>query len=117
MRIANKAAASMVANRRPFEGSNMFAREKAVIGEGGHTLSELYIVYSYGDHFPMYIAETDVETKTTRWYANTNKYSRSTTRHQSQAHPPYDIQTIPMEHEAMLVLARGGLMEYVRRGA
>lgn len=111
MRIANKAAASMVANRRPFEGSNMFAREVFL------DASDLYVVYSYGVHFPMYIAETDHETKTTRWYANTNKYSRSTTRHQSQSHPPYDIQTIPMEHEAMLVLARGGLMEYVRRGA
>ena len=115
MRIANKAAASMVAQQRPFEGSNLFARCEVVIGEGGQVVSDLYIVYSYGEHFPMYIAETDAETKTTRWYGNVNRYSRSTTRHQSQAHP--NVQCIPMEHEAMLVLARGGLMELVRRGA
>lgn len=112
MRIANKAAASMVANRRPFEGSNMFARERHVVQSN----TDLYIVYSYGEHFPMYIAETDTETKTTRWYGNVNKYSRSTTRHQSQARPPYEVQCIPMEHDAMLLIAKGGLMEYVKHG-
>lgn len=117
MRIANKAAASMVAQQRPFEGSNLFARCEVVIGEGGQVQSDLYIVYSYGEHFPMYIAETDVETKTTRWYGNTDKWSQSTSRHQSQAHPPYDIQTVPMNTEQMKLIARGGLMELVKRGA
>lgn len=115
MRIANKAAASMVAQQRPFEGSNMFARCEVVIGEGGQVVSDLYIVYSYGEHFPMYVAETDHETKTTRWYGNVNRYSRSTTRHQSQAHP--NVQCIPMDTERMKLIARGGLMELVRRGA
>lgn len=116
MRIANKAAASMVANRRPFEGSNLFAREDVVIGEGGQVLSDLYVVYSYGEHFPMYIAETDVETKTTRWYGNTDRWSQSTSRHQSQARPPYEVQCIPMDTQRMKLIARGGLMELVRRG-
>lgn len=115
MRVANKAVASMVANRRPFEGSHMYAREEAVMGENGQVVSDLYIVYSYGPHFPIYIAETDVETKTTRWYANNESYSQSTSRHQSQARP--DAQCIPMTAEAMRILARGGLMELVRRGA
>lgn len=109
MRIANKAAASMVANRRPFEGSNLFARETHVV----QSETTLYVVYSYGEHFPMYIAETTAD-NVTHWYANTDRYSQSTTRHQSQARP--NINCIPMTTEQMRLIAKGGLMELVRRG-
>ena len=109
-RISNRAAREYVRRRAQFKASNMFTDER-VLGE-----SVLYIVYSYGEHFPMFIAETTADNKT-HWYANQEKWSRSTTRHQSQAHPPYDIQTVPMNTEQMKLIARGGLMELVRRGA
>lgn len=105
-RIPNIHAREYVRRRAPFRGSHMYAEER-VVGE-----SVLYTVYSYGEHFPMYIAETDVETETTRWYANQEKFSRSTTRHQSQANP-YDVPMIPMDTKDMRVLARGGLMTLV----
>jgi hypothetical protein len=72
--------------------------------------STLYIVYSYGVHFPIYIAETAADV--TRWYANADRYSRSTTRHQSQAHPHVD--TVPMDATAMRTIAQGGLMAHVQ---
>ena len=62
-RIANKSARAMVQLRRPFDGSNLFARET----RPSHRLSTLYVVYSYGVHFPIYIAETD-EGNNTTWY-------------------------------------------------
>ena len=81
-RIANKSARAMVQLRRPFEGSNLFARE----AYPQHGMSKLYVVYSYGEHFPIYVAETD-EGNNTTWYENAERYSQSTSRHQSQCHP------------------------------
>lgn len=109
-RIANKAAREYVRRRAPFRGSNMYAEER-VLGE-----SVIYTVYSYGEHFPMYIAETTADNHT-HWYANQEKFSQSTTRHQSQARPSYDTQIIPMDTDDMKILARGGLMALVREGA
>ena len=107
-RISNRAAREYVRRRAQFKASNMFTDER-VLGE-----SVLYIVYSYGEHFPMFIAETTADNKT-HWYANQEKWSRSTTRHQSQADPWEPC--IPMNTEQMKLIARGGLMELVKRGA
>ena len=111
-RIANKAARSMVENRRPFEGSHLFAREH--VPPHGHT--QLYVVYSYGEHFPIYIAETDVQTKKVTWYANADKYSRSTSRHQSQAAPWHGIYCTPMTTGAMRRIAREGIAGLTVKG-
>lgn len=81
-RIANNAVRAMVQMRRPFEGSNLFARERTP----SHGMSTLYVVCSYGDHFPIYVAETD-EGNNTTWYQNAEKYSKSTSCHQSQCNP------------------------------
>lgn len=42
-----------------------------------------YVVYSYGEHFPMYIYDS----KTCEWYGNKDKYSRTTSCHQTKARP------------------------------
>lgn len=43
----------------------------------------LYVVYSYGEHFPMYVYSQD----SGDWFENGNRYSNTTTRHKSQARP------------------------------
>lgn len=58
-------------------------------------------MYSYGTHWPMFVWENG------QWYEIASKYSRSTSRHHSQAHPHED--TLPMELDAMLVLAEYGI--------
>ena len=46
--------------------------------------SELgYAVYSYGSHFPIYFYSMEAEC----WFGNADKYSRTTSRHQSLARP------------------------------
>ena len=62
---------------------------------------EIYVVYSYGDHYPMFIHEHGV------WYENTDHYSRTTSRHNSQCHPHVD--TMPMGTERMKAIARYGI--------
>lgn len=43
----------------------------------------LYVVYSYGYHFPMYVYDARIR----QWFGNSGKYSSTTTRHQSQSRP------------------------------
>jgi hypothetical protein len=101
-RVTNNAARAMVQLRRPFQGSNLFACEQTP----QHGMSTLYVVYSYGEHFPIYIAETD-EGNNTQWYANADKYSQSTSRHQSQCNP-YE-RAIPLTAGAMRRCAKDGI--------
>jgi len=61
----------------------------------------LYTVNSYG-HFHMFIYSD--ETKT--WYECSDKYSVTTSKHQSQAHPHCD--TIKLPHRLMRVLYNYG---------
>jgi hypothetical protein len=82
----------------------MFSREEIT------EHSTIYTVYSYGMHFPMYIAETGAD-NVTRWYANVDKYSHTTTRHQSHANP--HVPCVPMTTEQMKAIARGGLIALV----
>lgn len=41
----------------------------------------LYVVYSYGRHWPLWANWKGV------WFGNTDKFSRTTTKHYSQTHP------------------------------
>ena len=72
MRVANKNASKYVDELKTFQGSNTFAEE--------HT-DNLYVVYSYGYHFPMYVKYRNT------WYENNDKYSVSTSKQQSQSRP------------------------------
>jgi hypothetical protein len=107
MKIANRDAREFVVKQHPFEGSNLFAEffcpdtKDSTEGQNG------YVVYSYGKHFPMYIClhlgGRDI------WFANEDKYSRSTTRHQSQARPVWDGSAMHwLSTEWMLRIVRGG---------
>lgn len=50
-------------------------------------LTGLYVVFSYGQHFPMYAYDPDVK----QWFGNSDKYSRTTSSHQTYARPDADI--------------------------
>ena len=59
----------------------------------------LYVVYSYGQHFPMYAHDAD----TNQWFGNSDKYSRTTSRHQSHARPDADIHWTDTDTMSALV--------------
>lgn len=44
---------------------------------------KVYVVYSYGDHFPLYIYSPGADA----WFANSDKFSPTTTQHRYKAHP------------------------------
>lgn len=81
MKIANKNARPYVEARKNFQGSNMFGKWLD-IGGGRQSSFDMYAVFSYGSHFPMYVFEPSVG-----WIANKDKYSASTTRQQYHTRP------------------------------
>jgi hypothetical protein len=102
MRVANKDVGSEVADKREFKGSSMW-------GEWTGD-NKLYVVFSYGQHFPMYAYDQEMN----EWVGNKDKYSRSTTRHQSQARPPLDEPIMWLGTSEMQKLVRmGGISQYV----
>jgi len=44
----------------------------------------LYVVYSYGPHFPLFLRDSKVSWS---WAENSNNYSPTTSKHYTQAHP------------------------------
>lgn len=73
MRVANNNCRDFVVKRIPFKGSNLFAEKH----------QNYYVVYSYGYHFPIYMCDE----VNARWFENSDKYSCTTSKHQSQAQP------------------------------
>jgi hypothetical protein len=82
---------------------------------GEHTHSgDLYVVYSYGYHFPMYIYDY----KAQQWFGNSDKYSSTTSRHQSQARPRHvDITYLDTSMMKLIINAGGYNQSILRRVA
>lgn len=52
-----------------------------------------YTVYSYGAHFPMYICDMN----TGEWYGTLDRFSRTTSQHQSKTHPLCEVKYLSLE--------------------
>ena len=96
---SNKYASDFVTKREPFKASNTFGQW---VTEG------LYVVYSYGYHFPMFAYSTETD----MWFKNTDKYSRSTSKQQSQLRPRTDKHMIELNTSHMKILMQEkGILE------
>ena len=84
IKTTNAKSSQFVEEKIPFKANNIFAEK---------TSDGMYIVYSYGYHFPMY-AFVDGE-----WLENSDKYSVSTSKQQTQARPSY--KTVKMSTELL----------------
>lgn len=82
-RTTMKEAASLVAAKKAFKGSSVFAENK----------NNLYIVYSYGYHWPLFVYEYETST----WYENQDKCSPTTSKHASQLRPTPNTVKIPLK--------------------
>ena len=75
VKTSNIKASQYVTDKVEFNGSNTFGR---------WVTESCYVVYSYGYHFPMYIYDG-------AWYENSDKYSISTSKQQTQLRPCTDM--------------------------
>ena len=100
IRIANRDARRYVETLTPFIGSNLYSE---IIGDR-------YVVYSYGSHFPLFIYSH----LTSRWYANSNRYSVSTSKQRSQTVPfNTDKPLVHLDTDQMQLLAHEGFLSLV----
>lgn len=84
----NATARQLVQSLTPFKGANTFGLYK------GHK----YIVYSYGFHFPIFAFVEG------QWYRNSDKYSRTTSKHQTQLAPLANEKMVSMPTKDFLKL-------------
>lgn len=95
-RVANAKCRPYVEQREPFKGSNIFGVYSLMDAD-----NEVYTVYSYDTHFPMFVYANDM------WFENEDKYSRSTSKHMSQARP-MGVRPILLSTRWMQRLANNG---------
>ncbi len=96
MKVANSKCRALVQQRKSFEGSNLYSRVYTNLNPD----ENWYVVYSYGEHWPLFIYANGC------WFENEDNYSQSTKRHRSQAHP--HTNTILLSTAWMKRLAQGG---------
>jgi hypothetical protein len=99
VRTSNSNCRTHVQSRKPFTGNNLFA--VYLEGRQDLNLTPRYVVYSYGTHWPLFIHQDGV------WFENQDRYSVSTSKQKSQAHPHTD--TMPMTAQAMRRIAEDGI--------
>lgn len=75
--VNNRDAGGYVARRREFKTNT-----GSIYGLW-NAAEDVYTVYSYGSHFPMYCYDVH----SMAWYGNKDKYSNTTSHHQSCANP------------------------------
>jgi len=76
-------------------------------------LSDRYLVFSYGPHWPLFIWIEDDQ----RWYGNSEKRSQTTTRHLRTCQPAPDNQIIWLDRWCMLRLVRLSFLEVLAEKA
>ena len=103
--IPNYQARAYVQRKEHFDGAHVFARwqTKDSDNERGRSKQTLYVVYSYGHHFPMFVYDADSNV----WVENCDRYSNTTSRHRSQLHPMCD--TIKRSIDDVMMVASNGI--------
>jgi hypothetical protein len=106
MRVSNNKARQYVEKLEEFQGSNTFGKwlhDSEESKDKIEMLEKIYVVYSYGHHFPMYVYDKAEQ----KWVGNKDKYSQSTTRHQSQLRPSSVGLWLNTDEVASVVRSRG----------
>ena len=83
-RTTNKDCGELVEKREAFNGAWHPRFTRGTIFARWH--GNVYVVYSYGDHYPMFLW-IPPDKPDGGWYENSDGYSRSTSKHHSNARP------------------------------
>ena len=62
---------------------------------------ELYVVYSYGVHYPMYVYDNIAR----QWFGNETRSTPTTERHKPIARPDGDIRWVSTDYLRAMILA------------
>lgn len=106
MKTSNRECSTYVNKCEPFNANNIFAEN---VFDGNH----LYVVYSYGVHFPMYIYDYGLKV----WVGNSDRYSVTTSKHMSQARPRFEIEQWLTTDDMRSLIANNGIVNYTIKKA
>ena len=100
-RITNNEIPRHVAQLEPFSNrhDSVFANDDAA----------KYVVYSYGDHFPMAMFDKDVG----KWIVNEDKFSITTSRHQSLVRQGIDHVDLWLDTDYMQLVVHKGYRRFI----
>lgn len=107
IQTTNANARQYVQRREDFRASNTFALTLPPVPE---CLTYRYVVFSYGEHYPLFIAEWlpgGPDGGKVQWYVNRDNYSITTSKHRTQLNP-LDANILPMTTDAMKTIANYG---------
>ena len=82
-KITNAQAKLYIERKEEFKTGNETIFGEFYEGDTDQSIPAVYVVYSYGKHFPMWVYDYGAD----QWYGNQDKYSRTTTKHQSITKP------------------------------
>jgi hypothetical protein len=99
VKTSNIKCRSLVQSQQPFMGNNLFGVRMPANPK--INLTERYVVYSYGAHWPLFVCQDGV------WFENQDKYSPTTSKHRTQSHPHQP--TMPMTSNAMRRIVEDGV--------
>jgi hypothetical protein len=71
-------------------------------------IDDMYVVYSYGTHFPIYMYDHETE----MWFGNSDSYSPTTSRHQTLARPQVDGMYMVTSTDLIDIIRCGGYASY-----
>ena len=99
--IRNYQARAYVQRKERFDGANVYARWQ-VRADSLQSKQTIYVVYSYGNHFPMFVYDADANV----WVENSDRFSATTSKQKTQLHPLCDTLKRPLE-DVKLVASYG----------
>lgn len=73
-------------------------------------VGDLYVVYSYGDHFPMWVYDGHIN----QWFGNEDRWSRTTSKQQSQTRPDVEM-TMWSTDTLRRIVNLGGFVQYTAK--
>lgn len=107
VKIANRDARPFVQRCQPFEGSNLYGSYWQANPSSINSGDNGYFVYSYHKDWPLFVCV--YLNGRNHWFENSTKYSVTTSKHRTQAHPHPPEGTTLMSHEDTVTLVRRGL--------
>lgn len=107
MKIANRDARRFVQRLHPFEGNNLYGNNWCSNPSSGDPGDSGYVVYSYRPDWPLFVC-IHLDGRD-RWFENRERYSVTTSKHRTQAHPLPPEGTTLMSREDINTLVRKGL--------
>ena len=100
-RVTNRKCESLVQDKLPFRGSNMYGEWKSPLPT---TEPPVYVVYSWGEHFPLYIYEPTKD----EWFINTDGTTNSSIQHRWDAQLK-DVSYLPLDCDTMIDIINRGI--------